>query len=708
MPGNVVQTVLKYIVDDASVKKAVASSQQVATANKAAASSVNDVFAKAFTQGKTSSDVLSAALGRQVKTVEDMTEAYDALEKQINGTADAAQKVAGSTGAATSSIDTFGLPTQQAIRTTGLGRLGNILRFAGQAGLPGGREASGALELGGAATALGSSLGEVALAAGVAGIALGAVALAFDAFDKSAQASKRTLDAAIGAQDIYYTALGESTTAQVKDQIDGLKRSQPALKQQINETQKAIDSAFAQEVANFGGGALGDALARAADAAGKTPYEQLKKQLDELNATYESNRQGLVRLDQGLANDAFHLNDLAQQAEDASKALDAAAKSEEQRRIAATESGIQFQQQLYQLAAGGTADDATKVAQQLIQESDAISKSLGYLEKHAGDSDAAAQEFLNATDKIRQASIELQRIDLDAVSAVVENTNIKLAADIAAINAKEAEAEAIALDDKNAKLNAAQVKADADLVKLAADTADKRAKIERTYARSAAEAIQDRDAVALDKARTKRDDDLADLKDATAKQRKTIKQGLKDQQDTIELAYQKQLTTARKQAANEIALKNAAASASIQNLYDTLLAEQRLRDQANAAHLAATAYTVKTEKALLAQLATANNSMIDAQGNVHAVAQGVSYLTVDNYPKWAHDNGIPGFAQGGMVQRTGLIFAHKRELVLTEQQQRNMGGAGITINGYGMNEEQVVKQVRRALRSYNRGLRAAS
>lgn len=714
-PASVVTTTLRYLVDQASVKAAVDANSKVAASARVSAITVGDVFAQAATKGKTANDVLTAALGRTVVTAKDATDAYAALEKQVAAantaaklaaegldTLTASQKNALTASVSSSGTDTLGLPTLTQVRTTGLGRAGNLIRFAGQAGVPGAREASGALELGGAATALGADLTTVALSAGIAGVALGAVALAMNHFNDVIEEGKKALNDAIGAQNIYYKALGDSTTVQVQDQIESLKRSQPALKQQIAETQKAIDNAFAQEVATLGGGALGDAAARALDAAGKTPYEQLKKQLEDLNTEYKSNEGGLARLQQGLKGNAFSLNDLADQADEAAKSLDAAAKAEEQRRIAATESGIQFQQQLYQLQANGTADDLTKAIQQVTFESDAMSKSLGYLEKHAGDSDAAAQEFLNATDKIRQASEELQHFKLDAVDDVIANTKAALAAEIEDINAKEADAEKKALDDKNAKLADADKKASDASIKQAQDTADKRAKIERDYARSADEAIQDRDAVALDKARKKRDDDLKDLKDADAKQKAAIKKSLADQQAAIEAAYQKQLTAARQQASDETSIKRAAAQASINALYSSLNAEQRLRDQANDAHLAAEQFVHDRTIALANDITRYYAGLVAAPAatGIGNIAKGLTGLP-------SHALGLASVPYDGYVARL-----HHDERILTAQEnrvytlrQRNWGG--ITINGYGLNEQQVIGQVRTALRAYNRGLKAA-
>lgn len=157
-----------------------------------------------------------------------------------------------------------------------------------------------------AADKTGASFLELGIAGGALAIVGVAAAIAVKDFTKSIEDSKKVLTGALSAQDNYYTALATMTTEQVEAQVATLQRARPLLKQQIDETQNALDSAFAQAQAQFG-----DATARALDASGKLPTAQLREQLEGLNAQFEENVQSTTRFKQGLESNVFAVNGLS-------------------------------------------------------------------------------------------------------------------------------------------------------------------------------------------------------------------------------------------------------------------------------------------------------------------------------------------------------------------------------------------------------------
>ena len=155
----------------------------------------------------------------------------------------------------------------------------------------------------------GAGLGALGTAAGIAAPAVIAVAVALDGFNKSLAENKRRLDAALQAQDAYYSATQTLTTKEAQDRIAALQTQKAAQEQQLAETQNALDAGF-QGVQRIVGGQVtfvGDALARIFDSqSGASDLRATaEKQQTALNATTDE----MTRLTQGVESGAFAAND---------------------------------------------------------------------------------------------------------------------------------------------------------------------------------------------------------------------------------------------------------------------------------------------------------------------------------------------------------------------------------------------------------------
>lgn len=206
-----------------------------------------------------------------------------------------------------------------------LARFGNELRMlpSVQTGLGFGTDSiANVIRVGGAASQVldktGVSLQSVAVAGGVAVVALGAIAIAFDIFNKSTQQLKSGMEAAVSAQNNYYQALRDNTTAQTQEQIAELQRNTELLRQQRQETRNAIGSFFVDPNENIAQAAIRlatvDGVLKAIVASG-AQIPQLQEQYNKLDTEIRENEQTITRLQQGLEQGTFATND-AREAEE--------------------------------------------------------------------------------------------------------------------------------------------------------------------------------------------------------------------------------------------------------------------------------------------------------------------------------------------------------------------------------------------------------
>lgn len=421
---------------------------------------------------------------------------------------------------------------------------------------------------------LGLSLGQVGALAGVAGVGVVAVALALEHFNKSIEGVKRNLDSAIEAQNIYFRALQDLTSWEAGDQLAERERDQRRLQQQIEETQGAIDSAWNQMVVQFG-----DAGARALEAGGLTPLTALREQLTELQAEAGVNEHAIVRLTQGMAENAFAANDLRWAMEESAKeslaiiqqrmtqeqelaSLTRTASSEQVRdRLAMIEAEratiqralpeVQFLQQ-YSAAAVEQTRELNDTLAELEEEEQALLTSVLPLVE-AREREAAAAEALTAqTDayfealeaegKARQALVEAQA----DINAELE----RFAAKQDDIAATLAEAEGKARDAASQARQTAEGKARDDEVKALRDHLKRRNEITRTADLSLLDARRTRDVVAAIRAQEQRDEALRKEGEALQERIAVIDDNLQKQNEAVDKRLDEQLKSAQ-DAANK-------------------------------------------------------------------------------------------------------------------------------------------------------------
>lgn len=418
---------------------------------------------------------------------------------------------------------------------------------------------------------------------GVAGAAaagiLGGVTIGLKLLNQQLEGSKQSLNAALGAQQTYYKALEESTSEQVRQQIARLQRSRAIIQIQLDETQNAIDSSFAQLSAM-----IGDAPARALDQAGQTPYEDLKKRLDELRLSAEESDHAIVRLNQGLESNAFAINDAAARLEQYNKLLLDSAQQQAQK--AADE--VRFNDQI----ARASRDDLRELLRQREVERDAIQAQIDTFRTWAPETDEARAQLekyydaLNTTNQAVQAlTDELNkaaraRDTWDAVKnffsgAVDTVTDIGKRIEAAGnINRRIAEIRGkgfediakVELDLQSRILDIQQGTADRraeilrdaqqDEIERVRDYNRERARIERDANRALLTAVANRDVLSFIEAQRNRDDALSDLNENLQEERRRKNEAAAQQLRDLDRNQQRQIDRLRVSAQQQIGLIN--------------------------------------------------------------------------------------------------------------------------------------------------------
>lgn len=321
--SQVASTILRYVVDERSVQRALAANKELedlfgdtsrAELSAAdAAAKLNAQFAelaraKAIEgiaqdaiRAAQETDGWATALERVAQNLSDI----GASDSEIQGVADAlanAQDVAqggistpsasgGSDPGRAETVDRLGSVGSQLLSGLGQGDLANAAGLIGD---------------------LGGSISSLGVTGGITAGALAAVSIAMSAYNQQMEAQRTALQGTLDAQNRYYEAIGSFTSSQAAEEIQTEQSRLEQLRQQRAETQGAIDSAFAQAQQSFG-----DGVARALEAAGQLPTAQLRDQLKDLDAQIASSEGYTARLAQAQANGAFAANDL----EDAERQL---------------------------------------------------------------------------------------------------------------------------------------------------------------------------------------------------------------------------------------------------------------------------------------------------------------------------------------------------------------------------------------------------
>lgn len=409
----------------------------------------------------------------------------------------------------------------------------------------------------------GASVGKLATGLGVVGAASVAVAIAFDQFNKQIEQSKKLLEGALAAQNNYYDALGTLTTDQVDEQISTLQRLRPVIQQQVDELQKALDSAFSQAQQT----PLGDIGARALF--NQLPTGVLQEALDEAQAALNENIQTETRLTQGRESGVFAMNDaiaaeaeLQRQREIASREIinnsvklanDAAraqtlTNEERRKEISALEvqkSALIAAIQTYHLS--GDAID------QLNNQIDQIDNTIVAL----SDTTLSYADVLKQLDDQQQALSDATDNYFDALEreGTVRDEIADITQDITDTLIEQGQRLSELQGDRVERLLEAETDAGDRRVEIAEDAADKIYKIERDFGRSRIDAIRDRNIDALIQARQSRADELEDQQKADEKQQERLNKALAKQEAAIERSFDKQVRQVEQAYDRELGIK---------------------------------------------------------------------------------------------------------------------------------------------------------
>lgn len=292
-------------------------------------------------------------------------------------------------------------------------------------------------------------------------------------------------------------------------------------------------------------------------------------------------------------------------------------------RIAQIKEQAQNELEFSRFLKNASVDSVTSRIEALQEEATALRSMLPELQKLAPTSEAAAKELQATTDRLGEIDAELRRIGSEGVIAAIQREQAELTAEIIKIEAardekiaqiretaarKEAElyqdlqqdlADAVA--DANDERIEAQREYQEEAAEIERDLARKRLDIEKKYSRDAANAVGDRDALALYQAKQTRDDGLEDAEEAAAQQRAdlqrnyalqldTINRELAKQQQALQAKYAQQLNDLRMATTNSINLERQKAAQEIavrQQAYQQELAQLNSFAQGGVASVAA-------------------------------------------------------------------------------------------------------------------------
>lgn len=260
-----------------------------------------------------------------------------------------------------------------------------------------------------------------------------------------------------------------------------------------------------------------------------------------------------------------------------------------------------------------------------------------------------------------------------------------------------------------------------DLEKLEEEHERNIEKIKRRADASIANAIGNRDALALLTAKQARDEQVKSEKESFAESRKAIDDQLRQTNKQIEKRLIEQRRTAEKQYDEMVRKAHEASDKQIKiesEKHNALILAQRLASQKiiqeaqNAALLAAAITKAGADGVLdihggfwrsaLAQ-AKAALSALSSTASGTTTGAGKSKITLISGGTTSGIGGkiagktvsrtVPAFQFGGTVERTGLAFVHAGERILTRQQQQN-GGVNVNIGSIrGSSRKQIKEQV---------------
>lgn len=258
-------------------------------------------------------------------------------------------------------------------------------------------------------------------------------AAAYDRLNRTVEAGRRRLEAALIAQDAYYEAIGNLTSALARAQIAQLEAANADLKRQIDENRNAADTQFEALAAQ--GSAAADLYARLVD--GTAGIETLAEKADDLQTKFDANVDTINRLTQGLADNEFKTNDALDLARRQIE-LQSTTSAERQKAIEANNLEIASLQAL--AAANLTNAELQQVVGERVDELNTKNTALAATSNTAADALAEIEARLKGFQGAVGQQLQAQQMTAAERAKQIEQNNLEIAVlqQLAAANANVA------------------------------------------------------------------------------------------------------------------------------------------------------------------------------------------------------------------------------------------------------------------------------
>jgi hypothetical protein len=541
-------------------------------------------------------------------------------------------------------------------------------------------------------------------------VALGA---GFVALEVSMAGAKKALTDAVNANKAYYELIADGTsTEDAKKRLEELKTTQKAQQDELATITTATSQAFKDAVATFG-----DAGARLLFGLGNvsTADDALAARQDELTKSIAANTTETEGITRALNNGTLASNDYR-------KALEEEAKIKSDAALAGANDTYQRQLKLQQEGLMSSSQIMSKITES-IQQQNAAQAALNQLQadKARGvggvDIDKQITEFqlqlgrtgadinrLYQTFADRKAiedtiqsekDLAAARKEVDKINDDVNKAAEKFKEELAALDDKLLQAQAdlkSAFDnanfeaeidrqqkladlatDANDKQVETQEKYNEEKIKIEEDYQNRVKQIEKEFNRSSTEAIQDRDAVALDAAERKRKDELEDA--ATDRDQKSAE---REREYRLELR-QLQDNNARRAAEINLDFQRQAEQRARKYAYDQLqlqISNQRELDARRAAYerqLTELRKNLQMNSDLWSSMGQAIIGYVkNVKDSINNILGGGTSAVGNGAVSNVSD--LFSFASGGTITKSGLVNVHAGEVILNRKQQKQMGG----------------------------------
>lgn len=360
----------------------------------------------------------------------------------------------------------------------------------------------------------------------------------------------------------------------------------------------------------------------------------------------------------------------------------------------------------------------------LIQAREAEAAAIEYQKKQIEETAAAVKKFNEDIANIEQKNLEARQAAseryydrtvaiAEAAAQAAENALRQLEQRRSDLARDLARAEIDAETERQRDELDAQIDFQREEAKAARDHASELRRIRREANRDESQAIQDRDAVALDAAQTRKQDEIHDAVEgylqAARERRIAFAQEAadrrvalaRDRQDRL-LKYQRDLQDA--QAAYQADLALAAqkrqqdlAQAQAQYQRDLILLQQKYQQELTVRRTAAVnelRLIQQTEAQRVAIMAQAQAQLMN-QARALLASAGASAASGTTYSNIGSSSGarlsIPSFDTGGRITKTGLALVHAGEVVSNPKRGQSAGGS-VILNLNGMQQKEIAIQ----------------